>query len=91
MEANVEIDLTATDMLDDLRHELAAQGIVVALARVKHDLAVYLERSGFISRDGSTVSTRRCRPRSRPSMLGTSRAEVGPETHELVTHCGRST
>ena len=53
MEANVEIDLTAADMLDDLRHELVAQGVVVALARVKHDLAVYLERSGFIARVGA--------------------------------------
>jgi MFS superfamily sulfate permease-like transporter len=52
MEANVEIDLTATDMLEDLRRELGARGIVVGLARVKHDLAIYLDRVGFTSRVG---------------------------------------
>jgi MFS superfamily sulfate permease-like transporter len=53
MEANVEIDLTATDMLEDLRSELASRGIVLALARVKQDLAVYLERTGFLARIGA--------------------------------------
>jgi high affinity sulfate transporter 1 len=53
MEANVEIDLTATDMLEDLRAVLAARGVVVALARVKHDLAVYLERAGLTDRLGA--------------------------------------
>jgi len=52
MEANVEIDLTAVDMLEELRSGLAARGIVVALARVKHDLAVYLARSGLLPRIG---------------------------------------
>jgi MFS superfamily sulfate permease-like transporter len=47
MEANVEIDLTATDMLEDLRSDLAARGVVLALARVKQDLAVYLGRAGL--------------------------------------------
>ena len=53
MEANVEIDLTATDMLEDLRVELAARDIVMALARVKHDLAVYLDRAGLTARVGT--------------------------------------
>jgi sulfate permease, SulP family len=53
MEANVEIDLTATDMLDDLCMELNAKEIVMALARVKHDLAVYLDRSGLTDRIGA--------------------------------------
>ena len=52
MEANVEIDLTATDMLEDLRAELAARGIVLTLARVKHDLARYLSRAGLTQRIG---------------------------------------
>jgi high affinity sulfate transporter 1 len=52
MEANVEIDLTAVDMLEDLRSGLAARGIVVALARMKQDLAVYLARSGLLTRIG---------------------------------------
>jgi high affinity sulfate transporter 1 len=53
MEANVEIDLTAVDMLEELRAELASRGIELALARVKRDLAVYLDRSGFTDRIGS--------------------------------------
>jgi len=52
VEANVEIDLTAADMLEDLRNELAQRGIVLALARVKHDLAVYLDRAGLTERIG---------------------------------------
>ena len=53
MEANVEIDLTAVDMLADLHAELDARGIVVALARVKRDLAVFLDRAGLTTRVGS--------------------------------------
>jgi len=52
MEANVEIDLTAIDMLDDLRADLERRGIVVALARVKHDLAIHLTRAGLLERIG---------------------------------------
>jgi high affinity sulfate transporter 1 len=52
MEANVEIDLTAADMLEDLRSELTARGIVIALARVKQDLALYLQRTGLLARIG---------------------------------------
>jgi high affinity sulfate transporter 1 len=53
MEANVEIDLTAVDMLEGLRADLVADGVVPALARVKHDLAVYLDRAGFTERVGA--------------------------------------
>ncbi len=52
MEANVETDLTAIDMLDSLRTDLEGRGIVLALARVKHDLAIYLDRTGFTARVG---------------------------------------
>jgi len=38
VEANVEVDITALDALEELRAELAGRGIVVALARVKQDL-----------------------------------------------------
>ncbi|MEO5838772.1 MAG: sulfate permease [Acidimicrobiales bacterium] len=53
MEANVEIDLSATDMLEDLRSNLESSGIVLALARVKQDLALYLRRSGLEQRIGA--------------------------------------
>jgi high affinity sulfate transporter 1 len=52
MEANVEIDLSATDMLEELRQHLESRGIVLALARVKQDLAVYLRRTGLAGRIG---------------------------------------
>ena len=52
MEANVEIDITATDMLEQLRAELTAAGTTLALVRVKQDLNVYLDRAGLVSRIG---------------------------------------
>ena len=53
MEANVEIDLSATDMLEGLRGQLESRGIVMALARVKQDLALYLGRTGLEERIGN--------------------------------------
>jgi high affinity sulfate transporter 1 len=47
MEANVEIDITAIDMLSELRDELTAQDITLGMARVKQDLYLDLERAGF--------------------------------------------
>ena len=49
-EANVGIDITAIDALDDLHRELEQRGIVFAMARVKQDLFVQLDRAGFIER-----------------------------------------
>ncbi len=48
MEANVEIDITAIDMLAELRGELALKNITFAMARVKQDLYLDLERAGFL-------------------------------------------
>ncbi|VEP15085.1 conserved membrane hypothetical protein [Hyella patelloides LEGE 07179] len=48
MEANVEIDITAIDMLFELRDELVAKNIVFAMARVKQDLYLELEKAGFL-------------------------------------------
>ena len=48
MEANVEIDITAIDMLLELRNELAAKNIIFAMARVKQDLYLDLEGAGFL-------------------------------------------
>jgi SulP family sulfate permease len=46
-EANVEVDITALDAVDQLRLELTRRGIVFALARVKQDLLDQLEAYGL--------------------------------------------
>ncbi len=51
-EANVEVDLTALDVLDQLRAELATRGIEFAMARVKQDLRDALQAAGLIDRIG---------------------------------------
>jgi high affinity sulfate transporter 1 len=52
MEANVEIDLTACDMLHDLCEDLEERGITLAMARVKQDLLRFLRRCGIAERVG---------------------------------------
>jgi SulP family sulfate permease len=47
VEANVEIDITATDGLRALHNDLADKGVRLGLARVKHDLKVPLDRAGL--------------------------------------------
>ncbi|MFC6287074.1 SulP family inorganic anion transporter [Nocardioides sp. GCM10027113] len=51
-EAMVEVDITAVDALESLRSELAARGIVLALARVKQDLRDALAPTGLLDRVG---------------------------------------
>ncbi|MFD5255059.1 MULTISPECIES: SulP family inorganic anion transporter [Streptomyces] len=51
-EANVEVDITALDALDDLRRELDHRGIVLALARVKQDLLDDLTAYGLVDTVG---------------------------------------
>ncbi|MEV4232558.1 sulfate permease [Streptomyces bobili] len=51
-EANVEVDITALDALDDLRRELDHRGIVLALARVKQDLLADLTAYGLVDTVG---------------------------------------
>jgi sulfate permease, SulP family len=51
-EANVEVDLTALDVLDQLRAELASRGTVFAMARVKQDLRDALRAAGLIDKIG---------------------------------------
>ncbi|WP_278312507.1 SulP family inorganic anion transporter [Lolliginicoccus levis] len=51
-EAMVEIDLTATDMLEELRRELEKRGITLALARVKRELRADLEAAGLLGKIG---------------------------------------
>ena len=52
-EANVEVDITALDAVDELRRELAHRGIVFALARVKQDLLDDLTAYGLADTVGS--------------------------------------
>jgi sulfate permease, SulP family len=51
-EANVEVDLTALDVLDQLRGELESRGIEFAMARVKQDLRDSLEAAGLVDKIG---------------------------------------
>jgi SulP family sulfate permease len=53
-EANVEIDLTALDALEQLRATLSERGIVFAMARVKMELRDQLNVGGFIDRVGAS-------------------------------------
>ncbi|AOP45800.1 SulP family inorganic anion transporter [Streptomyces lydicus] len=46
-EANVEVDITALDSLDQLRRELTGRGIEFAMARVKQDLREELDAYGL--------------------------------------------
>ncbi len=46
-EANVEVDITALDAVDELRRELTRRGIVFALARVKQEILDDLEAYGL--------------------------------------------
>ena len=52
-EAIVEIDITAADILEELREELAKQGIILGLTRVKQDLYAQLRKSGLVDRIGA--------------------------------------
>jgi len=51
-EANVEVDLTALDAVDQLRDELSRRGIVFAMARVKQDLRDSLAAAGLLAKIG---------------------------------------
>ncbi|MEV2225814.1 sulfate permease [Nocardia vinacea] len=51
-EANVEVDLTALDAVEQLRSELAERGIVFAMARVKQDLRDDLDSFGLTEKIG---------------------------------------
>lgn len=51
-EANVEVDLTALDAVEQLRADLVARGIVFAMARVKADLRDDLDAAGLTAKIG---------------------------------------
>lgn len=51
-EANTHVDLTSIDVLEELRADLERRGVVLALARVKFEVADDLRRAGFLDRIG---------------------------------------
>jgi high affinity sulfate transporter 1 len=51
-EANVEVDITALDALEELREELTRRGVVFAMARVKQDLLEQLDAYSLVQRIG---------------------------------------
>lgn len=51
-EANIEVDLTAVDTLEELRTWLTDRNIVFAMSRVKLEVREQLEAAGFIERVG---------------------------------------
>ena len=51
-EANIEVDLTGVDALDEVRRTLTDRGIVFAMARVKQDLRDQLAAADFIEKVG---------------------------------------
>ena len=52
-EANVSVDITAVDALEDLRSQLQDRGVVFAMARVKQDLRRDLQAAGFLDGVGA--------------------------------------
>ncbi|MFF3943066.1 SulP family inorganic anion transporter [Streptomyces phaeofaciens] len=71
-EANVEVDITALDAVDELRRELTHRGVVFALARVKQDLLDDLEAYGLVD----SVGTERIFP-TLPTAVTAYRAWLG--------------
>jgi high affinity sulfate transporter 1 len=55
VEANVEVDFTALEALDDLRAEIVSRGAVFALARVKQDLLSRLTAFGLTQKIGADL------------------------------------
>jgi high affinity sulfate transporter 1 len=52
VEANVQVDFTGLEAVDEVREELTRAGAVFAMARVKHDLLARLEAFGLAEKIG---------------------------------------
>lgn len=52
-EANTEVDLTAVDMLEELRRAVVEEGVVFAMARVKWEVREQLVETGFVDKVGA--------------------------------------
>jgi len=70
VEANVEIDITALDAVEELRAELVGRGVVFALARVKQDLLSPLRAYGLADRIGPDRLFPTRPPPRRPTRTG---------------------
>lgn len=55
VEANTEVDITAADGLRELQGDLAAQGILLGLTRIKRDLYEPLRRAGVVDLIGEDM------------------------------------
>lgn len=78
-EAIVDVDITATDALEEVRRELDERGIVLALARLKQDLRESLAPTGLLERIGedhlfatlpTAIAAFHARPPERPGSPG---------------------
>ena len=85
-EANVEVDLTALDALDQLRTELERRGMVFAMARVKQDLRDSLRQRACLTRSARIISSRHCLLRSRH--IGESRDDLVAEALDEADRVG---
>lgn len=54
-EANVEVDITALDAVDEVRRALVGRGVVFAMARVKRDLLDDLRPYGLVDLVGEDM------------------------------------
>jgi MFS superfamily sulfate permease-like transporter len=52
VEANVEVDFTALEAVEALRHDIISRGATFALARVKQDLLARLQAFGLAGKIG---------------------------------------
>ncbi len=74
MEANVELDTTALNILEELHDRLAARDIELWLARVKNDVLIPMKNHGVAAvMDGERL----------PRLLTTARGRVSPPVPEL--------
>ncbi|MFF3883792.1 SulP family inorganic anion transporter [Streptomyces sp. NPDC001914] len=77
-EANVEVDITALDSLDELRRELEGRGVEFAMARVKQDLRDDLDAYGL----SESVGEDRIFP-TLPTAVAAYRAAYGDQDGDL--------
>lgn len=77
-EANVEVDLTALEAMDQLREELGRRGVVFAMARVKQDLRDSLAAAGLLDKIGGDRIYMHCPLRFRHSRQGDAVGDLVP-------------